>query len=114
MPDWMTQPDPYTGEPWDQPVQGPMPAGIRYEPYGERADVETYNEAGFTIARAPAPHYRCATCGADTTRRVPIAFYRFARHAGEQQFHGEYRAECGACGLARDASDTTTPAQAAG
>ena len=97
----LTDPDPYDGQPSDQPVQGPMPAGIMFDQCAEPTEVRTYDEAGFTRSRGPAPSYRCATCGRSTTRRVPVSFQMVQRHAGELGFLGEYRAECRACALER-------------
>ena len=92
--------DPYDGKPVNADRGSPKcVAESSVDMTREPVEVVTSDEAGFIKSRKPAPVYRCFTCGAETTRRVCVAVYRTSLHAGEQQFRGEYRAECRACAL---------------
>lgn len=97
-------PCPYDGFDYRIPLLGPWPAGDTTEPYQERPQVARYDAAGFTVAWDPAPVYRCATCGQDTTRRVVVAIHVAPGAHPALQFSGEYRAECGPCSGSRPAA----------
>ena len=100
---WLGQVDPYFGEPWDGVMLGPYPAHEWIDMTAEPTEVFTYDEAGSIVSRQPAPIYRCATCGRETTRRVCVSLTAQPGHPNTMNFLGEYRAECQSCARVRAA-----------